>query len=206
MRKIALLAVLALAAVPAAFAENSPSAATPPNTLCKQQRDRDRHARLQAALRRATPTANASRRPPSAASQNATNAAKLCAAERADAGFAAAHDGKTFAQFYGNRQRPQRIRQVRLQQGSGAHRRTAAGHDQRCEDLQGRAHEARRRPIHGEVRRPLERLREMRRQGSKGEPVNGFATRRGALNTPPTAQGGAPGAPLPSLTLPGTWR
>jgi hypothetical protein len=30
-----------------------------------------------------------------------TNAAKECKAERADAGFAAAHDGKTFEQFYG---------------------------------------------------------------------------------------------------------
>ena len=31
-----------------------------------------------------------------------TNAAKECKAERADAGFAAAHGGKTFAQFYGS--------------------------------------------------------------------------------------------------------
>ncbi len=38
----------------------------------------------------------------SAASQSTTNASKLCAAERADANFAATHDGKTFAQFYGS--------------------------------------------------------------------------------------------------------
>jgi hypothetical protein len=33
--------------------------------------------------------------------QNAQNAAKQCRAEQADATFAATHDGKTFAQFYG---------------------------------------------------------------------------------------------------------
>ena len=35
------------------------------------------------------------------AQQNVSNAAKTCKAQQADAGFAAAHDGKTFDQFYG---------------------------------------------------------------------------------------------------------
>jgi hypothetical protein len=35
------------------------------------------------------------------AAENAVNAAKTCKAEQADAGFASAHDGKSFAQYYG---------------------------------------------------------------------------------------------------------
>jgi hypothetical protein len=35
------------------------------------------------------------------ADQNATNAAKTCKAEQADANFASSHDSKSFADFYG---------------------------------------------------------------------------------------------------------
>src|SRR4051794_28258142 len=39
----------------------------------------------------------------SAGRQNVSNAAKSCKAEQADAGFAGAHDGKTFSQYYGSK-------------------------------------------------------------------------------------------------------
>lgn len=102
MRKIAFLAVLALVAVPAAFAEDSPSPTDQASTLCKQQR-----------TQLGTPTfkltygggSNAFGRCvsklASTVSGDTANAAKQCAAERADAKFADTHNGQTFAQFYG---------------------------------------------------------------------------------------------------------
>jgi hypothetical protein len=102
MRKIALLAVLALVAVPAAFAEGSTSPTDQASTLCKQQR-----------TLLGTPTfkltygggSNAFGRCvsklASTVSGDNANAAKQCAAERADAKFADTHNGQTFAQFYG---------------------------------------------------------------------------------------------------------
>lgn len=104
MRKIVLLVVLALAAVPAALAaDTSPSSQA--STLCKQQ---------QAAVGTTAfkllygGSANAygrcvSRLAGTVQSDNA-GAAKQCAAERADAAFSASHDGKTFDQFYGSGQ------------------------------------------------------------------------------------------------------
>jgi hypothetical protein len=99
MRKIILLAVLALVAVPAAFAT---APADQASTLCKQQRTAigatafkllygggsNAYGRCVSKLA-------------STAHTNTTNASKQCAAERADASFATAHGGKTFAQFYG---------------------------------------------------------------------------------------------------------
>lgn len=102
MRKIALLAVLALVAVPAAFAEDSPSPSSQASTLCKQQRlalgtsafkllyggGSNAYGRCVSKLA-------------STVSQDTANAAKQCAAERSDPTFADSHGGKTFAQFYG---------------------------------------------------------------------------------------------------------
>src|SRR5439155_5757936 len=103
MRKIALLAVVALVAVPAAFADDScPSPSSQASTLCKQQRTalgtpafkllygggNNAYGRCVSKLAGTVSNDNA-------------NAAKQCAAERADAGFAAKHGNKTFAQFYG---------------------------------------------------------------------------------------------------------
>jgi len=99
MRKIALLAVLALVAVPAAFATSPTDQAS---TLCKQQRTAigttafkllygggsNAYGRCVSKLA-------------STVQSNTANASKQCAAERADAGFATAHGDKTFAQFYG---------------------------------------------------------------------------------------------------------
>jgi hypothetical protein len=100
MRKIALLAVLALVAVPAAFAVDSPSQ-TSPNTLCKQQRNAIGMAAFKLLYGSNNAYGKCVSKAASAASQNTTNASKLCAAERADATFADTHGGKTFAQFYG---------------------------------------------------------------------------------------------------------
>jgi hypothetical protein len=100
MRKIALLAILALAAVPAAFAVDSPSQ-TSPNTLCKQQRIAIGMAAFKLLYGSNNAYGKCVSKAATAASQNTTNASKLCAAERADATFADNHDGKSFAQFYG---------------------------------------------------------------------------------------------------------
>jgi hypothetical protein len=102
MRKIALLAVLALVAVPAAFAADAPSPTDQASTLCKQQR-----TAMGASLFKLTygGTSNAygkcvSKLASTVKSDNAS-AAKQCATERSDATFATTHDSKTFAQFYG---------------------------------------------------------------------------------------------------------
>ncbi len=64
-----------------------------------------------------------------AAATNTTNAAKACKAEQAmpEADFRAAHDGKSFAEFYGkNKNDQERLRQVRLVEGEDG-RRAAGG-------------------------------------------------------------------------------
>src|SRR4051794_9062101 len=99
MHRIALLVVLAFVAVPAAFADDSPSPSQA-STLCKQQRtavgttafkllyggSANAYGHCVSKLARTLQSDNAS-------------AAKECAAERADA---ASHAGKTFAQVYGS--------------------------------------------------------------------------------------------------------
>jgi hypothetical protein len=101
MRKLALLAILALVAVPAAFAEDPPPS-DQASTLCKQQRTAigvgafkllygggsNAHGRCVSKLA-------------STVSNDTANASKQCASERANPNFAADHVGKTFAQFYG---------------------------------------------------------------------------------------------------------
>jgi hypothetical protein len=102
MRKIALFVVLALVAVPAAFAVDSSSPTDQASALCKQQR-----TAMGATVFKLTygGSSNAygrcvSKVASTVSSDNAT-ASKQCAAERADATFATAHNSKTFAQFYG---------------------------------------------------------------------------------------------------------
>ena len=102
MRKIALLAVLMFVAVPAALAEDSPGPSTQPSALCKQQRNAIGMAAFKLLYGSNNAYGKCVSKAASAASQSTTNASKLCAAERADATFAASHDGKTFAQFYGS--------------------------------------------------------------------------------------------------------
>jgi hypothetical protein len=101
VRKMALLIVLAFAVVPAALAEDSPTPSQQASTLCKQQRTavgpnaftllygggKNAYGRCVSKLA-------------STVSHDVANAAKQCAAERANANFATEH-GQTFAQFYG---------------------------------------------------------------------------------------------------------
>src|SRR5215217_7557210 len=100
MRKIVLLAVLVLVAVPAALAEDSPTPSA--STLCQQQRTLMGPQAFKLLYGGAN---NAYGRCVSklagTLTQDTANAAKRCAAERADAAFASNHGGKTFAQFYG---------------------------------------------------------------------------------------------------------
>jgi len=102
MRKFALLAVLVLVAVPAALAEDSPSPSDQASTFCKQQRTQMGATAFKLLYGNSS---NAYGRCVSklagTVQADRTNAAKQCAAERADAAFADSHDGKTFAQFYG---------------------------------------------------------------------------------------------------------
>src|SRR4051794_533654 len=103
MSRIALLVVLAFVAVPAAFADDSPSPSSQASTLCKQQRTAVGTTAFKLLY---GGSANAYGRCVSKVAGNVqsdnANAAKQCAAERADATFAASHDGKTFAQVYSN--------------------------------------------------------------------------------------------------------
>lgn len=103
MSRIALLVVLAFVAVPAAFAEDSPSPSSQASTLCKQQRTAVGTTAFKLLY---GGSANAyghcvSKLAGTVQGDNAT-AAKQCAAERADTSFAASHAGKTFAQVYGS--------------------------------------------------------------------------------------------------------
>jgi len=103
MRRIALLVVLALAAVPAAFAADSPSPSSQASTLCRQQQTAVGTAAFKLLY---GGSANAYGRCVSklagTVQGNNANAAKQCAAERADTAFSASHDGKTFDQVYGS--------------------------------------------------------------------------------------------------------
>jgi len=102
MRKIALLVVLALVAVPAAFAEDSPSPTDQASTLCKQQRTQMGTLAFKLLYGGASNAyGRCVSKLASTVSNAQANAAKKCAAERADAAFAANHNGQTFAQFYG---------------------------------------------------------------------------------------------------------
>lgn len=101
MRKILLLAVVALAAVPASYANNSPTPSQQASAMCKQQRTAMGAASF-ALLYGGAKNAygRCVSKLASTVESDHANAAKQCAAERADASFAATH-GKTFDQFYG---------------------------------------------------------------------------------------------------------
>ena len=103
MRKLILLAVVALVAIPAANADNG--SAGSPAQLCAAQRtamgttafnqlygtnanDRNAFGKCVSTLARADQTST-------------SNAAAACRAEQNDPNFAASHGGKTFADFYG---------------------------------------------------------------------------------------------------------
>jgi hypothetical protein len=102
MRKLVLLLALALVAVPAAFAADSPTPTAQASLLCKQQRAAVGPLAFKL-LYAGAPNAygRCVSKLASTVQNNNANAAKQCAAERADAAFADTHGGKTFAQFYG---------------------------------------------------------------------------------------------------------
>src|SRR3954447_21167834 len=101
MPRLALLVVLAFVAVPAAFADDSPSPSSQVSTLCKQQRmavgttafkllyggSANAYGRCVSKLAGSVHRANA-------------NGQRRGAPEPADAPSGASHDGKTFAQVY----------------------------------------------------------------------------------------------------------
>ena len=112
MKRLVIIAALAAFVVPAALAappddKGNPQSGAAPSAadLCKQQQNtigmkafRDLYApngspkaALDACLVKQVQTASTA----------AKNAAKECKAEQADANFAGAHGGKTFAQYYG---------------------------------------------------------------------------------------------------------
>ena len=106
MRKIVLLFSLVALAVPvAAFADASPTPAQTAQKMCAADKT------AMGASFATTYGTNASKSNAfgkcvsshaKAARSAVTNAAKSCKAQQADAGFAAAHDNKTFDQFYGS--------------------------------------------------------------------------------------------------------
>jgi hypothetical protein len=103
MRKIALLAILTLVAVPAAFAEDSPSPTDQASALCKQQRTQMGTTAFKLLYGGASNSfGRCVSKLASTVSSDTANASKQCAKERADAAFATTHDNKTFAQFYGS--------------------------------------------------------------------------------------------------------
>ena len=106
MRKfMLLLSLVALAAPIAAFADAPPTPKQTANAMCAADK-----TALGAAFV-TTYATNASKSNAwgkcvsshaKAANNAVNNASKSCKAQQADAGFAAAHGGKTFAQFYGS--------------------------------------------------------------------------------------------------------
>jgi hypothetical protein len=102
MRKLLLLVVLALVAVPAAFAENTTSPTDQASTLCKQQRTLMGTATFKLTYGGGSNAfGRCVSKLASTVSSDTANASKQCAAERADAKFPDSHNGQTFAQVYG---------------------------------------------------------------------------------------------------------
>jgi len=102
MRMIAFLAVLALVAVPAAFADNAPGQTDRASTLCKQQQTAIGAPAFKLLYGGGSNAYGLCvSKVASTLRADQTNAAKQCAAERADASFPTTHGAKTFAQFYG---------------------------------------------------------------------------------------------------------
>jgi hypothetical protein len=108
MTRLVIIASVFALAVPAAFAappSGQGNAAPTPAQLCAEQLKTMGAQGFQSTY---APNGSASSamgkcisRQAQAASADADNAAKKCKAERADAGFAAAHGGKSFEEYYG---------------------------------------------------------------------------------------------------------
>ena len=117
--------------------------------------------------------------------QNRQAATAACTAEQADPNFAAAHGGKTFAQFYGSGKKganamsqcvqSKRARRVRCGQAEGR---------QRGPRVQGRADGDGRRTLQGQVRQHRERIRQVRFEARYREAVASAARTGGALRRP----------------------
>jgi hypothetical protein len=106
MRKSLLLVAVCALLIPVAAlaADSTPSPSAVTSSMCKQLQT------SMGATFAATYGTNGSKanafgkcvsKNAAAAQQDVSNAAKTCKAQQADPGFAAAHDGKTFDQFYG---------------------------------------------------------------------------------------------------------
>jgi hypothetical protein len=109
MRKLIVSVVTAgaLLAPLAALADNAaPTASSVAAQLCKQQQVTMGTVNFNAAYGTNASKSNAYgkcvAKNASLAQADVSNAAKACKTEQADAGFAAGHGGKTFAQFYGS--------------------------------------------------------------------------------------------------------
>lgn len=103
MRKALIVAVLVALALPVAAFSATPS----PNSLASETcRSLQKSMGANFALTYGTNAARSNafgqcvRKNTAAATRQLANAAQTCAAERADANFAAGHDGKTFVQYY----------------------------------------------------------------------------------------------------------
>jgi hypothetical protein len=102
MRKLIFLAFVALAAVPAALADGSPSPSQQASASCKQQRtSMGASAFTQLYGGGANAYGRCVSKVAGTLSSDTANAAKQCKAEQSDATFAASHAGKTFDQVYG---------------------------------------------------------------------------------------------------------
>ena len=105
MRKLTILALIALTLPVAAFAAGTPSPSSVANSTCKQlQTSMGSNFALTYGTNAARSNAfgQCVAKNTAAAKQQLDSAAKACKAEQADASFAAAHGGKTFVQFYAN--------------------------------------------------------------------------------------------------------
>ena len=108
MRKfLLLLSLVALAAPIAAFADNGPSAAQTANELCAQAKTTMGATAFSTAYGTNANKSNAFGKCVSKNAKNAktavANASQSCKAQQADTNFAASHDGKTFDQYYGDK-------------------------------------------------------------------------------------------------------
>ena len=187
------------------FRQRSPRTARPASqasTLCKQQRTAVGTTAFKLLY---GGSANAygrcvSKLASTVQSDNA-NASKQCAAERADTAFAAVarrqdvRSSSTARATHGNNAFGKCV----STEGEGAHRRPAGCDDRRRQDVQGRAHPDGRDGLHDEVRRPRQRLRQVRLEAHEGGPVTGYA-QKGAPRTRPFRPGrGAFWRPSPKL-------
>jgi opacity protein-like surface antigen len=102
MKKLLIAAALTLAFPAAALAADTivPTAKELAGSACKQERKDVGKAQFKLTYKSVGIAACVKQRT-ATADLALQNAAKECKAERDDAGFAAAHDGKTFEQFYG---------------------------------------------------------------------------------------------------------